>query len=92
MASKSICSRSVDTLPTAKAPELIVIQDMNDYPANARCSSCGEAMPLRQKWITSSADNLVWFADQFRLHLEKEHPSWSETLKTSERLRNTEAA
>ena len=92
MASKSIY-RSVDTLPpTAKRPGLVVIHDMNDYPANAKCSSCGEAMPIRQRWITSSADNLVWFADQFRLHVEKEHPAWSRTLKNSEGLRATKAA
>jgi hypothetical protein len=76
----------------AKTPELIVIHDMNDYPANARCSSCGEAMPMRQRWITSSADNLAWFADQFKLHIEKEHPGRTETLKNSESLSGTEAA
>jgi hypothetical protein len=85
--------RSVDTLPlTAKRPKLIVIRDMNDYPANARCSSCGEPMPIRQRWITSLADNLVWFADQFLLHVEKEHPAWSRTRKNSEYSSDAEAA
>jgi hypothetical protein len=92
MASESIY-KSVDTLPmTAKRPKLIVIRDMNDYPANARCSSCGQAMPVRRRWITSSADNLVWFADQFRLHVEKEHPAWSGTRKNSKGLSDIEAA
>jgi hypothetical protein len=92
MASESIGSGSVDTLPMAGMPELIVIRDLNDYPAAARCSSCGTAMPERQRWITSSAENLAWFADQFRLHVEKEHPAWSEALEESERLRGTKAA
>jgi len=92
MASESIASGSADTPPLAEMPELIVIRDLNDYPATARCSSCGTAMPERQRWITSSAENLAWFADQFRLHVEKEHPAWSEALKEPERLAGTEAA
>ena len=92
MASESIGSDSADTLLRAGMPELIVIRDMNDYPATARCSCCGEAMPVRERWITSSAENLAWFADQFRLHLENEHFGWSEALRESERLRGTEAA
>lgn len=54
-------------------PELTVVHDLNDYPANARCSSCGKQMPVRQRWIMSSAENLDWFADQFRLHVALEH-------------------
>ena len=74
MASESIRSGLVDTLLISRKPELIVVHDINDYPATARCSSCGEAMPVRQSWITSSTDNLVWFADQFSLHVEQQHP------------------
>jgi hypothetical protein len=92
MASKSNCGKSVDTLPMEKAPELIVIRDMNDYPATARCSSCGKMMPVRQRWITSAADNLAWFADQFRLHVENKHPDWSGIRKNARRLSDTEAA
>jgi NMD protein affecting ribosome stability and mRNA decay len=55
-------------------PEMTVIADMNNYPATARCSACGQAMPTRQRWINSSADNLVWFAEQFKLHLAQQHP------------------
>lgn len=65
---------------------------MNDYPANARCSACGKEMPLRQAWFTSSTENLVWFAEQFRLHIEKEHPAWSGTRKNPEALGDTKAA
>ena len=60
----------------ARKPELTVIHDVYDYPATARCSSCGRVMPVRQRWITSSTDNLLWFADQFRLHVAQEHPEW----------------
>jgi hypothetical protein len=60
----------------AKKPELTIDRDMDDYPASARCSSCGKVMALRQRWINSSAENLVWFADRFRLHLAQEHPDW----------------
>jgi hypothetical protein len=91
MASESIRSGSVGTLPMAGKAELIVFRDMNDYPATARCSSCGKAMPVRQRWITTSADNLLWFADQFKLHVEKEHPGWSGAVKEPGRLKDTEA-
>jgi hypothetical protein len=57
----------------AKNPALIVVRDMDDYPATARCSVCGEEMALRPKWITSSAENIAWFADRFNLHMAKEH-------------------
>jgi len=53
----------------AEKPELTIIHDMDDYPAVARCSTCGKEMALHQRWITSSKENVVWFADQFRLHL-----------------------
>jgi hypothetical protein len=92
MASESIGGGPVDTLPTAGMPELTVVRDEYDYPVAARCSSCGKAMPVRQSWINSSAENLAWFADQFRIHVEKEHPGWSGSLKEAERLRGTEAA
>ena len=65
-----------NTLHSLAKPELIVTRDMNDYPATARCSACGKGMPIRQKWINSSADNLAWFANQFRLHVEQMHPDW----------------
>jgi hypothetical protein len=92
MGSESIGCGSVDILHTAGKPELTVVRDEYDYPATARCSSCGKAMPARRRWINSSADNLLWFADQFKLHVEREHPSWSGTPKTSGQLRDTEAA
>jgi len=76
MASEFISFKSADTLRTERKPELTVVHDMNDYPASARCSSCGEEMPVCQRWITSSADNLAWFADKFRFHLAQEHPDW----------------
>jgi hypothetical protein len=92
MASESIGGALVDTLPMAMKPELIVVRDEYDYPANARCSSCRKAMPVSEKWITSAADNLAWFADQFRLHVEKEHPGWSGSLKEPGQLKDTAAA
>jgi hypothetical protein len=91
MASESIANGLADTLPMVGMPELIVIRDMNDYPANARCSCCGKAMPVRESWITSSAENLAWFADQFRLHVEREHSGWSGAVKEPGRLKDTEA-
>jgi hypothetical protein len=57
----------------AKKPGLTIVRDMDDYPAIARCSTCGKEMALRRRWITSSAENLAWFADQFRFHLAQEH-------------------
>jgi len=92
MASQSIGGRSADTWPTATKPELTILHDMYDYPETAKCSSCGQAMPARQRWINSSADNLAWFAVQFGLHLEKEHPAWSKILKNPMQLGNSEAA
>jgi hypothetical protein len=66
----------------AKKPELIIVHDMDDYPAAARCSTCGKEMALSQRWINSSAENLVWFAEQFKLHLVQEHNCQSEHLRT----------
>jgi hypothetical protein len=84
---------SADGSRTKREPGLTVVYDMNDYPATARCCSCGEEMALRQRWITSSAENLVWFADRFRLHVEQEHPGWrAESLKDQGLLRGTRAA
>jgi hypothetical protein len=76
MALGSIWRKSAETFPVEQEPELTVVRDMNDYPAAARCSSCGEQMPVRQSWITSAAEHLAWFADQFRLHVEEDHPGW----------------
>jgi len=92
MVSESIGNGSVDTLPMAIRPELTVVRDEYDYPVTARCSSCGKAMPVRERWITSSAENLVWFADQFRRHVEREHTGWSVALKVPGRPAGTEAA
>jgi hypothetical protein len=74
MALESIHFRSTDILRVPGKMELTIVRDMNDYPATARCSGCGEVMPVRQKWINSSAQNLAWFAEQFRLHVERHHP------------------
>jgi hypothetical protein len=79
MPSESIGSDLVGTLPLARKLELIVVHDEYDYPAAARCSSCGKAMPVSPMWIASSAENLAWFADQFWLHVKNEHPGWSGT-------------
>jgi hypothetical protein len=74
-------------------PELTVVYDMNDYPATARCSSCGEEMPARHRWINPSAENLVWFADQFKLHVEQRHTGRrAERSKDRGCMRGTEAA
>jgi hypothetical protein len=84
--------KMTNALPIARKPELTVVHDEYDYPSTAKCSSCGKAMPVRQSWITSSAENLAWFADQFRIHVEKEHSGWSGALIESVRLKDTEAA
>ena len=74
---KGLSTSLVDayTLRMAEKPELTIIRDMDDYPATARCSTCGREMALRQRWFTSAAENLAWFGDRFRLHLEQEHSS-----------------
>jgi hypothetical protein len=59
-----------------RKPELKIICDLNDCPTRAICSCCGEEMPARRGWFTSAADNLKWFADQFRHHVELEHTGW----------------
>ena len=92
MTSESIGGRLVDTWPMARKPELNVIHDVYDYPATARCSSCGKTMPTCRRWIISSADNLTWFTAQFRLHVEEDHPDWSGTLKDPMQLGGSEAA
>jgi hypothetical protein len=82
MASETIGTASPGILHFIIKPKLTVVHDINDYPAAAKCSVCGEEMPLRGRWITSSAQNLAWFADQFRIHVEQEHPAWNpETLR-----------
>ena len=63
------------TLRMVEKPELTIVRDMDDYPAIARCSTCGKEMALRQRWFTSAQENLAWFGDRFRLHLEQEHSS-----------------
>lgn len=75
-------------LPRSRKPELKIISDMNDYPARAVCTCCGEQMPARRSWITSAADNLKWFADQFRHHVEQEHTGWkADSWKDRARLK-----
>jgi hypothetical protein len=63
-------------LPRTRKPELRIIRDLNDCPVQATCSCCGEEMPACRSWFTSAADNLKWFADQFRHHVEQEHTGW----------------
>jgi len=92
MASGAIGSRTPGTLAMATKPELTVVYDEYDYPATARCSSCGKAMPSRQRWITSAADNLTWFAEQFTLHIEKDHRGWRDAVESPGRSRDNEAA
>jgi len=77
LSTKGLSKSLVDayTLPMAEKPELTIVHDMDDYPATARCSTCGREMALRQRWFTSAAENLAWFGDRFRLHLEQEHSS-----------------
>jgi hypothetical protein len=91
VASQSVI-RLVDVLPISKKPELVIIYDLNDYPVSARCSACGAVMPQRQEWITSAAENLEWFANQFRLHLESDGPDWGAALKNPGQLVEFETA
>jgi hypothetical protein len=84
---------SVDHSRTERKPGLTVVFDMNDYPAAARCSACGEQMPVRLRWINPSAQNLAWFVDRFQLHVEQEHPGWrAESLKDQGLFRGAKAA
>jgi len=76
MASKPNGAASLGILHLISKPKLTVVRDINDYPATAKCSICGEEMPARRRWINSSADNLAWFAEQFRIHVEREHAVW----------------
>lgn len=92
MASKLIFRSSVKPSRSQVTPRLTVVHDMNDYPATAKCSACGKEMPRRQRWITSSADNLAWFADQFRFHVEQEHSWGAESLMAERQLIEGEAA
>jgi hypothetical protein len=92
MATKLIFRSSVKPSHSQTTPKLNVIHDMNDYPAAARCSLCGKEMPRRQRWIMSSAENLAWFADQFRFHVEQEHSWGAESLMAQRQLIEGEAA
>jgi hypothetical protein len=92
MATRLIFRSQVKPSHSETTPKLNVIHDMNDYPATAKCSSCGKEMPRRQRWITSSADNLAWFADQFRFHVEQEHSWGAESLMAERQLVEGEAA
>jgi hypothetical protein len=85
MASQTVI-RLAEVLPISKGPELVITYDLNDYPVSARCSTCGAVMPQRQKWITSAAENLEWFANQFRLHLGPDDPDGGVALKDPARL------
>lgn len=84
--------RMAGILPISKKPELVIVYDLNDYPVSARCSSCGAVMPQRQKWITSAAENMEWFANQFRLHLGPDDPDGGVALKDPGRLIEAMAA
>jgi hypothetical protein len=91
VASQSII-RLAEVLPISKQPELVIAYDLNDYPVSARCSSCGAVMPQRQKWITSAAENLEWFSNQFKLHLGPDDPDGGVALKDPRRLIEAMAA
>ncbi|MGA2216555.1 MAG: hypothetical protein ABSG51_00615 [Terracidiphilus sp.] len=92
MATKLIFRSSVKPSNRTTTPKLTVVHDMNDYPATAKCSSCGKEMPQRQRWINSSADNLAWFADQFRFHVEQEHSWGAESLTAERQISEADAA
>lgn len=92
MASEAAGNGRVGNLTRTSKPKLTVVYDDYDYPSAARCSSCGKAMPVRQRWITSAADNLIWFAEQFRLHVGEEHPGWGGTPEYPGRPGDTQAA
>ncbi|MGA2651882.1 MAG: hypothetical protein ABSF28_15225 [Terracidiphilus sp.] len=92
MATKLIFRSSVKPSHSQTTPKLTVVHDMNDYPATANCSACGKEMPRRQRWINSSAENLAWFADQFRFHVEQEHSWGAESLMAERQLVEGEAA
>lgn len=92
MASKLIFRSSIKPSNSPAAPKLTVIHDMNDYPATAKCSSCGKEMPRRQRWFMSAAENLAWFADQFRFHVEQEHSWGAESLMAERQKSEAEAA
>jgi hypothetical protein len=49
-------------------------------------------MPRRQRWVNSASDNLAWFADQFRFHVEQEHSWGAESLMAQRQLIEGEAA
>jgi len=48
--------------------------DENSIPVSAKCSMCGMQMPQRKPRIMSPIENVAWFAAQFDLHLQENHP------------------
>lgn len=74
-------------LPVSKKPELVIVYDMNDYPVKAKCSACGKEMPARKGWFVSAAENLAWFAHQFRLHLDDDGPDGGVAMADPGRMR-----
>jgi hypothetical protein len=45
-----------------------------DSPKKGTCSACGEMMPQDHAKAAVSKENVTWLAEQFKLHVEREHP------------------
>jgi hypothetical protein len=57
----------------ANYPTMIILRDANDMSISAKCSECGEEMPLSESRLTTKELNLKWFQQQFAFHRQQKH-------------------
>jgi hypothetical protein len=59
---------------------VIIGYDKKLLPSFVRCGLCGEEIPPREPWLTSTDENLTWIdenfawiVNQFEMHRERRH-------------------
>jgi hypothetical protein len=57
-------------------PELVISHDGDMFPVSGACSVCDDPMPL-ESLASDSYEQIVHLSEQFKLHLEKKHPTAS---------------
>ena len=58
-------------------PELVISLDGNMFPVSGFCSLCHESTPPNGPAASDSHDQIIHLSEQFKLHLEKKHPTAS---------------
>ena len=57
-------------------PELVISLDGDMFPVSGACSVCHDSMPLKPP-ASNSYEQIAYLSEQFKLHLEKKHPTAS---------------